>query len=145
MDPHFAVAHYQLGQALAQMRRYDEAIAEFRRAIELSGANPTFESNLANAYAVSGRSEDAMKVARELESRQSQSSSTDASIALIYVGLGDSDRAMNLLNNAYEARFNPSILMRPGFDPIRSTPRFQNLLRRVGLPGRDGQRADAGR
>ena len=137
MDPHFAVAHYQLGQALEQKHRHDEAIAEFRRAIELSGGNTTFESNLANAYAVSGRKEEAMKIVKDLESRQSRGSSTDASIALIYVGLGDNDRAMTWLNSAYQARFNPSILMRPVFDPLRSAPRFQDLLHRIGLPSSD--------
>jgi TolB-like protein/DNA-binding winged helix-turn-helix (wHTH) protein/Flp pilus assembly protein TadD len=137
MDPHFAVAHYQLGQALEQKHRHDEAIAEFRRAMDLSGRNTTFESNLANAYAVSGRKEEAMKIVKDLESRQSQSSATDASIALIYVGLGDNDQAMIWLNKAYQARFNPSILMRPAFDPLRSGPQFQDLLRRIGLPSRD--------
>ena len=137
MDPHFAVAHYQLGQALEQKHRHDEAIAEFRRAIELSGGNTTFESNLANAYAVSGRKEEAIKIVKNLESRQSQDSSTDASIALIYVGLGDNDRVMIWLNKAYQARFNPSILMRPVFDPLRSDSRFQDLLHRIGLPSRD--------
>ena len=137
MDPHFAVAHYQLAQALEQKHRHDEAIREFRRAMELSGGNTTFESNLANAYAVSGRKEEAMKIVKELERRQSQSSATDASIALIYVGLGDNDQAMIWLNKAYQARFNPSILMRPAFDPLRSGPQFQDLLRRIGLPSRD--------
>ena len=137
MDPHFAVAHYELGQALEQKHKQDEAIAEFRRAIDLSGGNPTFESNLANAYAVSGRKEEAMKIVRDLESRQSQDSSTDASIALVYVGLGDNERAMIWLNKAYQARFNPSILMRPVSDPLRSDPRFQDLLHRIGLPRRD--------
>jgi len=137
MDPHFAVAHYELGQALEQKHRHDEAIAEFRRAIELSGGNTTFESNLANAYAVSGRKEEAMNIVKDLESRHSQGSSTDASIALIYVGLDDNDRAMIWLNRAYQARFNPSILMRPVFDPLRSDPRFQDLLHRIGLPNRD--------
>jgi tetratricopeptide (TPR) repeat protein len=105
--------------------------------MELSGGNTTFESNLANAYAVSGRKEEAMKIVKELERRQSQSSATDASIALIYVGLGDNDQAMIWLNKAYLARFNPSILMRPAFDPLRSGPQFQDLLRRIGLPSRD--------
>jgi len=137
MDPHFGVAHYQLGQALEQKHKHDEAIAEFRRAIELSGGNTTFESNLANAYAVSGRKEEATKIVKDLESRQRQNSSTDASIALIYVGLGDNDRALIWLNKAYQARFNPSILMRPVFDPLRTDPRFQDLLHRIGLSSRD--------
>jgi len=137
LDPQFAVAHYQLGQALEQKHKHDEAITEFRRAIELAGGNTTFESNLASAYAVSGRKEEAMKIVKDLETRQSQDSSTDASIALIYVGLGDNDRAMIWLDRAYQARFNPSILMRPVFDPLRSAPRFQDLLHRIGLPSRD--------
>jgi hypothetical protein len=53
----------------------------------------------------------------------SRLASTDPYIALIYVGLGDRDRAMSWLNKAYEAHFNPSILMRPAFDPIRSDVR----------------------
>jgi hypothetical protein len=61
--------------------------------------------------------------------------SEDANVALIYVGLGDPDQAMIWLNKAYEARFNPSILLRPAWDPLRSDPRFTALLARIGLPG----------
>jgi TolB-like protein/DNA-binding winged helix-turn-helix (wHTH) protein/Flp pilus assembly protein TadD len=134
LHPDFAVAHYQLGQTFVQKHMYDEAIAEFRRAIELAGDNTTFDSNLAHAYAVSGRIEEASKILEELQGKQTQESPTDASIALVYVGLGDNDQAMIWLNKAYEARFNPSILLRPAFDPIRSDARFQDLRRRIGLP-----------
>ncbi len=134
MDPNFAVAHYQLGQAFEQKRMHDEAIGEFQRAIELSGASTTFASNLAYSLAASGRREEAIKIAKALEGRQSQSSAADSGIALIYVGLGDNDQAMIWLNKAYEARFNPSILLRPAFDNLRSDARFQELVRRIGLP-----------
>jgi TolB-like protein/DNA-binding winged helix-turn-helix (wHTH) protein len=134
MDASFAVAHYELGQALAQKHMYDEAIAEFQRAIELAGHSGAFDSNLAYVYAVSGRNEEAIRIVRDLEARQDQNPSADANVALIYVGLGDRDQAMNWLNKAYEARFNPSILLRPGFDTLRSDARFQDLLRRIGLP-----------
>jgi hypothetical protein len=50
------------------------------------------------------------------------------------MGLGDHDQAMIWLNKAFEARFNPSILLRPAFDPLRSEARFQDLKRRIGLP-----------
>src|SRR6266487_3219258 len=134
MDPNFALAHYQLGQAFEQKHMHDEAIAELQRAIELSGGNAAFVSNLAYAYAASGRQDEAMKIAKDLEASQSHSSAADANIALIYVGLGDNDQAMIWLNKAYQARFNPSILLRPAFDPLRSDARFQDLLRRIGLP-----------
>jgi Flp pilus assembly protein TadD len=134
LHPNFAVAHYLLGQTLVQLRRYDEAIAEFRKAIAIDGGNTTFDSNLAHAYAVSGRTEEAMKILRDLEGRQTAQSPTAASIALIYVGLGDNDQAMAWLDKAYQARFNPSILLRPAFDPIRTDPRFRGLQERIGLP-----------
>jgi len=134
MDPNFAIAHYELGQAFEQKRMLNEAIEEFRRAIELSGGNEVFDANLAYAYATSGSKEEAIKIVKDMEDRQSQHSSTDASIGLIYVGLGDKDQAMIWLNKAYQARFNPSILVRPAFDPLRSDARFQDLLRRIGLP-----------
>jgi TolB-like protein/DNA-binding winged helix-turn-helix (wHTH) protein/Flp pilus assembly protein TadD len=133
LQPNFAVAHYELGQTLVQMRRYDEAIAEFRTAIALGGDNTTFDSNLAHAYAVSGHTDEALRMLKDLEGRQTGESPTDASIALVYVGLGDNDQAMLWLNKAYQARFNPSILLRPAFDPIRADPRFRDLLGRIGL------------
>jgi TolB-like protein/DNA-binding winged helix-turn-helix (wHTH) protein/Flp pilus assembly protein TadD len=134
MDPNFAVAHYQLGQAFQQMHMQSASIAELQKAVELSRGNTAFESNLAYAYAVSGRKEEAIRIAKDLESDQGRSSVADSNIAMIYVGLGNNDQAMIWLNKAYQARFNPSILLRPAFDPLRSNPGFQNLLSRIGLP-----------
>jgi TolB-like protein/DNA-binding winged helix-turn-helix (wHTH) protein/Tfp pilus assembly protein PilF len=134
MDPNFAIGHYELGQAFVQKQMYNEAIAEFQRAIELAGDNAAFDSNLAYVYAVSGRRDDALKMAQDLETRASASSAADSNIALIYVGLVDNDKAMIWLNKAYQARFNPSILLRPAFDPLRSDARFQDLRQRIGLP-----------
>src|SRR3984893_3391914 len=121
--------------ALVQKYMYDEAIAEFQRAIELSGHSGAFDSNLAHVYAVSGRKEEAIKIVKDLEARDDQNPSIGADIALIYVGLGDQDQAMIWLNKAYEARFKASILLRPAFDPLRSDARFAELLHRIGLPG----------
>ena len=134
MEPNFAVAHYELGQAFEQKHMHDEAIAEFQRAIALSGHSGAFDSNLAYVYAVSGRKDEAIKIVKDLEARHDQNPVADANVALIYVGLGDHEQAMIWLNNAYEARFNPSVLLRPAFDTLRSDARFQDLLRRIGLP-----------
>jgi len=133
MDPNFAIAHFELGQAYAQKRMYSEAIAELQRAIALSGSSTTFTSNLAYAYAVSGRRNEALKILNDSTGR-SNGFSDASEIALIYTGLGDNDQAMAWLDKAYSERFNPSILLRPGFDPLRSDSRFQSLVHRVGLP-----------
>src|SRR6201993_1372608 len=133
MDPNFAVAHFELGQAYVQKRRYREAIAELQRANELSGGSTTCTSNLAYAYAESGQRDEAVKILNHSTGR-SNGFSDASEIALIYTGLGDNDQAMAWLDKAYSERFNPSILLRPGFDSLRSDSRFQDLVHRVGLP-----------
>lgn len=135
MDPNFAVAHYQLGQGYVQKRMYNEAIAELQEATELSGADTAFKSNLAYAYAESGRKDEAIKLLGEIKNQPNQGFSNAPEIALIYVGLGEKNQAMIWLEKAYQDHFNPSILVRPTFDPLRSDKRFQELLHRIGLPG----------
>ena len=132
MDPTFAVAHYQLGQAYVQNQMYSDAMVEFQKAIELSGADTTFTSNLAYVYALAGRRGEAVKILNDQKNGE-HGFSNSAEIALIYVGLGNNDQAMTWLERAYEERFNPSILARPSFDPLRSDKRFQDLMHRIGL------------
>jgi TolB-like protein/DNA-binding winged helix-turn-helix (wHTH) protein/Tfp pilus assembly protein PilF len=134
LDPNFAVGHFHLAEALVQEHQYEAAIAEFQQAIELSGHLAAFDANLAHVYALAGRKADALKIVKDIEARPDLNPTANACIALIYVGLGDLDQAMNWLNKAYDARFNPAILIRPTFDPLRSDARFRELRRRLGLP-----------
>ena len=112
---------------------HNEGIAELQKAIGFSGGNKTFRSNLAHAYATSGRRNEALQVLNDLKNRSNDGFSNASEIALIYVGLDEKDQAMTWLEKAYGERFNPSVLLRPCFDPLRSDPRFQDLLRRIGL------------
>jgi hypothetical protein len=104
--------------------------------VQLSGGSPTCVANLARAYAASGKRSEAVKLLGDLKSRSSPTYSNASEIAMVYASLGDTDQAMNWLENGYEERFNPGVLLRPGFDSLRSDPRFQNLEHRIGLPGR---------
>jgi TolB-like protein/DNA-binding winged helix-turn-helix (wHTH) protein/Tfp pilus assembly protein PilF len=133
MDPSFAMAHYQLGQACAQIHKYNEAILELQQAIALSRSNRICTSQLAYVYALSGRRSKATEILEDLKNRSEQGYSDAADIALIYAGLNEKDHAFTWLEKAYQDRFNPSVLSRPAFDTLRSDPRFQRLLRRVGL------------
>jgi hypothetical protein len=56
-------------------------------------------------------------------------------IAAIYVLFGNMDAAMNWIEKGYAERFNPGVLIRPGYDPMRSDPRIKNLVHSIGLPG----------
>jgi TolB-like protein/DNA-binding winged helix-turn-helix (wHTH) protein/Flp pilus assembly protein TadD len=135
MDPNFALAHNQLGQAYFQKQMYEPAIAELEKSVQLSGGSPACIANLARAYAASGRRSEAEMLLSDLKKRSSPNASLASQIAIVYAALGDRDQAMNWLEKGYEERFNPGVLLRPGLDPLRSDPRFQNLLHRVGLPG----------
>jgi TolB-like protein/DNA-binding winged helix-turn-helix (wHTH) protein/Flp pilus assembly protein TadD len=134
MDPNFALAHNQLGQALLLQHKNEEAVAELQKAVQLSGNSPTCLTNLARAYVASGRKPEALGILDDLKLRANPNYSYSAEIAMIYASLGDKDHAMTWLQKGFDERFNPGVLMRPGFDPLRSDPRFQELLRRVGLP-----------
>jgi len=135
MDPNFAMAHNQLAQAYLQQHKYEEAVAELQKAVQLSGGSPTCMANLARAYALSGQRSKAVKLLSELKARSTPGYSHASEVAAIYVSLGEMDEAMNWLEKGYAERFNPGVLIRPAFDPLRSDPRFVNLAHRVGLPG----------
>jgi len=135
MDPNFALAHNQLAQAYLQKHMYDEAVAELQTAVHLSGSSPTCIANLARAYVVSGKRSEAVKLLGDLKKSSTPGHSNASEIAVVYASLGDGNQAMNWLEKGYEERFNPGVLLRPGFDPLRSDPRFHDLVRRIGLPG----------
>src|SRR6202041_2761041 len=134
MDPNFALAHNQLAQAYLQEQMNAEAIAELQKAVELSGSSPTCVANLARAYAASGKTSEAIKLLGDLKKHSNRSYSDASEIAVIYAALGDKDQAMRWLEMGYAERFNPGVLLRPGFDPLRSDPRFQDLVLRIGFP-----------
>jgi TolB-like protein/DNA-binding winged helix-turn-helix (wHTH) protein/tetratricopeptide (TPR) repeat protein len=133
MDPNFALAHNQLAEAYIQKHMYEKAIAELRKAVRLSGDSPTCVASLARAYGLSGKRSEAVQLLNGLKKRSDLGNSSAPEIATIYASLGDTNQAMNWLDKAYSDRFNPGVLIRPGFDPLRSDPRFQDLERRIGL------------
>jgi TolB-like protein/DNA-binding winged helix-turn-helix (wHTH) protein/Flp pilus assembly protein TadD len=134
MDPGFGLAHNHLGQAYLQKHMYADAIAELQKAVQLSGGGPTCVANLARAYIAWGRRGEAERLLSDLKQRSKPGFSLGSEIAVIYAALGDKDQAMSWLGKGYDERFNPGVLLRPGFDPLRSDSRFQDLVRRIGLP-----------
>jgi TolB-like protein/DNA-binding winged helix-turn-helix (wHTH) protein/Flp pilus assembly protein TadD len=134
LDPDFALAHNQLGEAYLQERKRDEAIREFQKAVQLSDGSPICTANLARAYASSGRSADAQQLLMVLMKRSSPAHSNATEIAMVYAALGEKAQAMSWLERGFTERFNPGVLLRPGFDSLRADSGFRDLVNRVGLP-----------
>ena len=85
---------------------------------------------------MSGRKDEALKLFDELRGYSKQRYTSPFLTAIIYMGLGEKDQALEQLEKAYEDRsdYLPFLNAEPAFDSLRSDPRFQDLLRRMGLP-----------
>jgi tetratricopeptide (TPR) repeat protein len=133
LDPNFYQIRNILGIAYVLTGAYDEAIAEFNRAID--SGNPEVEANLAHAFAVSRRTAEARKILDQLLARSTRSYVSPFDIAVVYAGLGDRDQAFAWLEKAFDERPRTmlSLKVNPRLDPLRSDPRFAILMRRVGV------------
>jgi uncharacterized protein HemY len=78
---------------------------------------------------VSGRRNEAVQLLGDLTKRSRTSYSNASEVAVVYAALGDHDQAMTWLEKRYQERFNPSVLLRPGFDSLRADRRFQDRER----------------
>jgi serine/threonine protein kinase/Tfp pilus assembly protein PilF len=136
MDPNFVVTHAWLGQTYLQKGVFHDAIKEFQKTIELSEGSPIYVAMLGHAYAVAGDVPEAQKVLDELKTQSVGAYVSSYSIAEVYVGLGDNDQAFEWLQKAYEERSRALVFLRvePRLDPVRSDPRYADLLHRMGLP-----------
>ena len=136
MDRNFAQAYPWLGLILEQKGRYPEAIAAFQKAIKLfPGGSSIAEAELAHAYAVSGNREDAQKIITELQQLAKSKYVSSFQIAAIYAGLAEKDDVFAWLEKAYEERSDGLVNLKADqrFDSLRSDPRFQALLKKMGL------------
>src|SRR5262249_40201285 len=116
---------------------FAEAIAEFQRASTLSPNVFDYKAGLAQAYARAGKSTEARKLLSELREKSKQSYVSWCDFAAIYAGLGEKGQAFASLEKTYEQRDANLFIWgksHPLLDPLRSDPRFQDLLRRIGLP-----------
>jgi TolB-like protein/Tfp pilus assembly protein PilF len=136
MDPNFPPAHLFLGQVYVQLSRLEDANREFQKAISASGASPRYLAGLGYGYAQSGNTREAQNVLEDLRELSKRRYVSSFDIAAIYVGLGDKDQAFEWLQKAYEERSIFLIFLKvdPRLDPLRSDPRFQDLLRRMSFP-----------
>ena len=135
MDPNFAVAHWHLGLAYEQKQLLGAAAEEFKKAISLSGGSPLMRAALGRAYAESQKKHEANEMLNELNELAERQYVSAYELATISVALGNNEQAFELLAKAYaEHSFHlVNLNVSPHFKSIRSNPRFQDLVQRIGL------------
>jgi len=135
LDPSHFMLHYILGRAYRRMGEGAKAIAQLKTATKSSGELPLVDAVLGLAYAVSGRREQAQKVAEMLASAARKRYIPPTYFAIVYAGLGDKEKALEWLEKAYQDRADllTWVNVEPMMDGVRSDPRFQDLIRRIGL------------
>ena len=137
LDPNFAPAHQTLGWAYLRTGKREASIQEFKKALQLSGTDdPDLMLDLGFAYATTGNRREAEIILAKLKRLQERGLVPSGSIAILYGALGDSNQAFAWLQKAYEERDPQLTYVKVGrrFEPLRHDPRFQALVRRIGLP-----------
>ena len=99
MDPSYELPHLILGQAYEEKGAFDLAIPELRKAVELSHGTPLMLSALAHAYARAGQRTEAQQLLTQLEAASKQQYVSPYYLAIVYVGLGEKEKALSLLEN----------------------------------------------
>ena len=135
MDPNFALPRMVLGQAYEQKNAYPQALSELQKAVGISHDSPQMLGALGHAYGASGNRSEAERVLAKLMEQSKKQYVSPFYVAIVYVGLGENDKAVDWLERAYADRSNAIVFSKvdPQLDRLRSTPRFQSLLHRLAL------------
>jgi tetratricopeptide (TPR) repeat protein len=134
-EPDFARGRSTLGWAYLKSGMPDQGLAELERAAALAPENVMYRAQLGQAYAVAGKTADAREMLRQLEKLSQKRYVSPYHMAYVYTGLGEANRAMDFLEQAFEERAGSVYGIKGSFlfTTLHSHPRFQALLRKMNL------------
>ena len=136
MNPKAAGSHYWLGRVYQAQGRYDAAAAEYKVATPGASKLPALFAGLGHMYAITGRRAEAEEVLKQISAMAATGYVSPYAFALVDLGLGEKQKTFALLHQCLEERTNWMVwlLKDPRWDPMRSDPRFQEIVRQVGFP-----------
>jgi len=133
LDPRFYGAHWNLGEALQMKGQLREAIAEYEKTVELTD-DPTALAMLAQGYAKIGQTDKARNLLYELQQMSTDRYVGAVSFALVHLGLGEHEEALEEIERACREPVDPDVInlnIEPLLDPLRGDPRFERLVAKV--------------
>jgi non-specific serine/threonine protein kinase len=136
LERNFSLGHFLFGLALVRDGKNEEAVKELEQAVQSSPESPVYRSMLAYGYAQTGRIDEARKILGDVIQKAESDRASWQDVAGIYAALGEKDHAFAALEMAFQRRDGrlTMLLDHEGLAPLRSDPRFSDLVRRVGLP-----------
>ena len=134
-EPEYDRAHATLGWARIKQGNFADGLASLERAVAISPHDTQWLAQLAQARALAGDTAGARDILRQLEERANSEYVSSYHLAFIYTGLGDEERALDMLEQAYEERAGAIYAVKGSFlfAPLRGHPRFKALLARINL------------
>ena len=135
LDARFWGTHWASGNLHAKQGDYTEATAAFHNAVDLSERNSVSLSSLGFTYALAGRRPEAEALLQELQDLGKERYVSPAFVAAIHAGLGQKDAAFRWLEEAFRLRSRYLVWLKvaPEYEQLRSDPRYQELIARIGL------------
>ena len=136
MYPDYVIAHRRFGMSYGEKGMFEQADAEFKKALALSENDSETMSARAYAYTQAGRVDDARVILDRLTEFAKESYVSPYSLARVHIGLDQIDEAFECLETTYQERHGilTYLKVEPIFDRLRSDPRYAELLRKMGLP-----------
>ncbi len=136
MEPNFVVARFSLGEAYELAGRHEEAVRELHAALAANKGDIVFLGYLGYTYGRAHQPRKALEVLAEMQKRAKKENVSRVLLGVVYLGLSQPDKALTFFEDAYKQRdvWLIAVIASPEFDPLRSDPRFQALLRRMNLP-----------
>jgi len=134
-NPDFVPAYDKLERAYVNKRMYDAAVRIMEKAVAVSNGNPRAKAFLAHAYGLAGKNHEAELILADLLKMSDTQYVSPLFFAIAYAGLNQKDRAFEWLERAYHERSGALVKLKfdPIYDNLRSDPRFDQLLLKVGL------------
>lgn len=129
------IQYRTLAHCYLQLGQRDEAVANARKAVEIVDGSPT-QKVLGYVHAAVGNRTEAVAIVRELESKFAKGEADGRDVAVVYAGLGENDKVFEWLEKDFQSHNTSLVELRSefAFIPLRSDPRFKDLLKRMGLP-----------